>query len=303
MNEITHPDWSFEFFRNILDLADMAVMAINQEYEVIYANPYICERILGMPQSVAVGMSLPRHKTLPDEEMQRVVDHTNRVLKSGIAERIENWALHQDGSRRMMYWSSVPVFGGDGKVSHLVAVGMDVTEQRKEKHQLEELAHRDTLTNLHNRTFFERRLPEDVTRANIEGLSLALLYIDLDGFKPVNDRHGHGAGDAVLREVASRLRKGLRQNDVVCRIGGDEFAVILPGVSSHDDVRIIAEQMIRRISEPYDIEGCVHNLGASIGISFLNKDTSNSPHDLICKADEAMYRAKRLGKGRFVFAD
>lgn len=302
MNEVTHPDWDAGFFRDVLDLADMAVLAINHDYEVIYANHYICERILGIPQSMAIGMSLPREKTLPDEEMQRVVEHTRRVLELGVAERIENWALHQDGSRRMMYWSSVPKLDESGKVKYLMAVGMDVTDQRREKQQLENLAHRDALTDLHNRAFFEQRLPQEVARANLEGIGLALLYIDLDGFKPVNDLHGHESGDAVLREVALRLRKGLRQNDTVCRIGGDEFAVILPGVAAQDDAGRIAEQMISRLSLPYDIDGRVHDIGASIGIAFLERDARDAP-DLVKKADAAMYCAKRSGKGRFCFSD
>ncbi|MBU0620758.1 MAG: GGDEF domain-containing protein [Gammaproteobacteria bacterium] len=302
MDGVVHFDWDPEFFRATLDEADIAVLVISHAYEVIYANRYLAERIAGMPQSAMIGMSLPREKTLPDEEMERVVEHTRRVLEQGVAERIENWALHKDGSRRLMYWSSVPAFDDEGKVRHLVAVGMDVTEQRKEKHQLENLAHRDALTDLYNRTFFERRLPEDVLRAKMEGVGLALLYIDLDCFKPVNDQHGHEAGDAVLREVAARLRKGLRQNDIVCRIGGDEFAVILYGISSRDDVGMIVAPMIERLAQAYDIKGICPDLGASVGIAFLDDDVQNS-QELLRKADAAMYRAKQAGKGRFAFAD
>lgn len=302
MSDVIHPEWPAGFFRDVLELADMAVLVINHDFEVVYANDYVCDRIVGLPQSAVVGMSLPRHTTVPDEDLQRVIDHTKRVLELGVAERIENWALHRDGSRRLMYWSTVPKLDAGGKVEHLLAVGMDVTEQRKEKHALENMAHRDALTDLHNRAYFERRLSEDILRANQEETSLALLYVDLDGFKPVNDQHGHETGDSVLCEVAVRLRKGLRQNDIVCRIGGDEFAVILPGVSSSDDAGMIAEQMIVRLSQPYDIGGGTHNLGASIGIAFLSKDMQGS-HDLVRKADSAMYRAKQSGKGRFVFAD
>jgi diguanylate cyclase (GGDEF)-like protein/PAS domain S-box-containing protein len=289
-------------FRTILDLADMAVLVFNREFEVVYANHYICDRIVGIPQHVMIGTFLPRHQTLPDEELQRVIDSTMRVFDLGVPERIENWALHQDGTRRLMYWSSVPVHGPDGNVSHLLAVGMDVTEQRKEKHRLEGLAHRDVLTGLYNRAFFEHRLQEDVARASMEEIGLALFYIDLDSFKPVNDTHGHATGDTVLQEVVARLRIGLRQNDVVCRIGGDEFAVILPGVSSSKDANLIAEQMIGHLSRPYEIDGFVHNLGASIGIAFLGKDARNS-HDLVRKADAAMYRAKQAGKGRYALVD
>ncbi|MDD2657909.1 MAG: GGDEF domain-containing protein [Candidatus Pacebacteria bacterium] len=302
MSEAIHPGWHADFFREVVEFADMAVLVINHNFEVVYANDYICSRIVGMPQAEVIGMSLPRHQTVPDEDLQRVIDHTKRVLELGVAERIENWALHRDGSRRLMYWSTVPKLDADGKVEHLLAVGMDVTEQRREKHALENMAHRDSLTDLHNRAYFERRLSEDIARANQEETSLALLYVDLDGFKPVNDRHGHETGDSVLREVAVRLRKGLRQNDIVCRIGGDEFTVILPGVSSNDDAGMIAEQMIIRLSQPYDIGGVIHNLGASIGIAFLGEG-AQSVQGLVCKADAAMYRAKQSGKGRFVFAD
>jgi len=301
MDNVAHPDWHAGFFRNVLELADMAVMVINHDFEVVYANAYVCDKIAGIPQSAMVGMSLPRHATVPNEDMQRVIDHTKRVLELGVAECIENWALHQDGSRRLMYWSTVPKLDDDGKVEYLFSAGMDVTEQRKEKHLLENLAHRDVLTDLHNRAYFERRLSEDMVRANQEATSLALLYIDLDGFKPVNDQHGHEAGDSVLCEVAIRLRKGLRQNDIVCRIGGDEFAVILPGVSSSDDASTIAGQMIARLSQPYDILGGIQGLSASIGIAFLGKDVQQL-HELVRKADSAMFRAKQSGKGRFVFA-
>ncbi|OIR17162.1 putative diguanylate cyclase YegE [mine drainage metagenome] len=301
MSDANHPDWHTGFFRDVLELADMAVMVINHNLEVVYANEYVCSRIIGMPQSVVVGMALPRHKTVPDEELQKVVDHTMRVLEQGVSERIENWALHRDGTRRLMYWSTVPKFDADGKVEHLLAVGMDVTEQRKEKHLLENIAHRDALTDLHNRTFFERCLPEDVMRANREGTGLALFYIDLDGFKQVNDRHGHEMGDAVLREVSARLRKSLRQNDIVCRIGGDEFAVILPALSSGDDAGTLAEQIIVSLSQPYSIDGNKLSLGASIGIAFLSKDVPG-PQELLRKADAAMYQAKQAGKGRFMIS-
>ena len=302
MNGIDHQDNNENFFRTILDAADMAVLVINHNFEITYANQYLCERITGIPQSAMIGMHLPRHQTVPDEDLQRVIDSTKRVLEHGVAERIENWALHQDGSRRMMYWSSVPIRDAENEVSHLLAVGMDVTDQRKEKQALETLAHRDALTDLYNRTFFDRRLPEDIARARHEEMGLALFYIDLDGFKSVNDQHGHETGDAVLREAALRLRKGLRQSDVVCRIGGDEFAVILPGVAICEAASKLAEQLVEQLSQPYNVLGRVHKLGASIGIAFLNKETGNS-QDLVRKADAAMYHAKQAGKGRYCFAD
>lgn len=302
MNEVLHTDWHASFFRDVLELSDAAILVINSEFEVVYANDYICSRILGMPQPMAVGMSLPRHTTVPDEDLQRVIDHTKRVFELGVAGNIENWALHKDGSRRLMYWSSVPKFDEHGKVQYLLATGIDVTEQRKEKNQLEKLAHRDVLTNLYNRAFFDRRLTEDMERAIQEESALALFYVDLDGFKPVNDRYGHERGDAILCEVACRLKRRLRQNDIVCRIGGDEFAVIFPGVSSREDAARIADQMIDHISRPYDSAENTHAISASIGIAFYDH-SMKSAHDFVRKADSAMYQAKRGGKGKFVIAN
>lgn len=294
-----HPDWSEQFFRSLLDLSDIAVLALNQNHEVVYANHYLCDNIIGMPQHMVIGMSLSGEKTVPDEEMQRVMDSTRKVLEHGEPDRIENWALHKDGSKHLMYWASVPVLAPDGTVSYLLATGLDVTEQRRQQFRLEALAHRDSLTGLYNRTYFEHRLSEDMSRARAEDIGLALLYIDLDGFKPVNDRYGHAAGDAVLQEVALRLRKCLRQNDVVCRIGGDEFTVILSGVSSHSDTDSISRQMLESLAPPCVTHGEEHLLGASIGIAFMSP--SDTPQELVRKSDAAMYSAKQAGKGRHAY--
>ena len=294
-----HPDWDEQFFRTLLDLSDVAILVINQAYEVVYANHYLCENIIGMPQNMAVGMSLAGEKTVPDEEMQRVMDSTRKVLERGEPDRIENWALHKDGSRHLIYWASVPVHAADGSVRYLLATGLDVTEQRRQQFHLEALAHRDSLTGLYNRAFFESRLQDDMSRAKAENIGLALIYIDLDGFKPVNDRCGHAAGDTVLQEVAQRLRECLRQNDVVCRIGGDEFAVILSGVSFSSDTDNIARQMLEALSRPYAINEASHLLGASIGIAFMERE--DTPQELVRKADTAMYSAKQGGKGRYAY--
>ena len=289
-------------FRDIVELADLAVLAIDHDFRVVYANKYLSEKIAGIPQSALIGMSLPENAPVPDEDLQRVAEHSKRVLMSGRAERIEHWALHKDGSRRLMYWSTTPKLSADGRVEYLVAAGMDVTDQRREKLLLEDIAHRDALTNLHNRMFFEKRFAEELVTAAQSNMTIALFYIDLDGFKPVNDQFGHEIGDAVLCQVASRLKKGLRQNDIICRIGGDEFVVILPGVSSHDVASRIAEQMIERLSMEYIVSDNRCNVGASIGISFCEAGTTEL-QELVRKADLAMYLAKRKGKGQFAFSE
>lgn len=296
-----HPDWNEGFFRTALDHADMAVLVINPEYEIVYGNHCI-GRLIGLPQEALIGMELPRHKTVPDEDLQRVIDHMVRVLEQGVAERIENWALRPDGSKFLMLWSSTPLCRSDGAIQYLLSVGMDVTEQHVTKNRLESLANRDALTGLHNRMFFDLRLAEDLQKVLAEeGGGLALLFIDLDGFKAVNDDLGHDVGDAVLCEVAGRLRAKVRKSDVVCRLGGDEFVVILPNPPSRAVVEELASGLIEALAKPYDaLGGQPKALSASIGIALAPQDGTD-PQALVHAADAAMYLAKRAGKNGFSF--
>ena len=297
---LSRPEWNKDFFRAILDFADMAVMVINPDYEIVYANRHV-SNLFGVPLEVLNGMELPRHKTLPDEELQRVIDHMVRVLEQGISERIENWALRPDGTRLLMLWASTPLRGPNGAIEHLLSVGMDVTEQHTMKNRLESLAHRDALIGLHNRTFFDLRLAEELSRLESgEGPGIALFFIDLDGFKAVNDTYGHDVGDAVLRVVAKRLRAKVRQSDIVCRLGGDEFVVILPNAPSQAIVQDIVTEVVQTLAKPYFLDGHTCNLSASIGIALAPQNGGN-PHELVHVADAAMYQAKRAGKNRFVF--
>lgn len=166
------------------------------------------------------------------------------------------------------------------------------------------MAHHDKLTGLCNRAMLEDRLQQALVRAERDGSHLALLFCDLDGFKPINDQFGHEAGDVILRQVAARLSEGRRRTDTVARVGGDEFVVLL---TSPDDLREIAmniaRQLLIAISMPFESEDRSFTLGASIGIA-LYDGTGISPAQLISRADSAMYQVKRAGKnGVCVFGE
>lgn len=298
----SHPTWNEAFFRSILDHADMAVFVMNRVYEVVYANQHF-SNLVNVPREMLIGMELPRHKTLPDEDAQRVIEHMLRVFDQGVSERIENWALRPDGSRFLMLWSSTPLFDADGKTQFLLSVGMDVTEQHTTRKRLEGMAHRDPLTGLHNRTFFDQRIAEDLERVTSgDDTGLALFFIDLDKFKPINDEFGHDVGDAILCETARRLRKRVRKNDTVCRIGGDEFVVILPNMTSQGILQDLASEMLEELAIPFHVTKCDCMMSASIGIALAPQHGSN-PQDLVKAADAAMYLAKRSGKNSFCFAE
>ena len=172
-------------------------------------------------------------------------------------------------------------------------------ELKASEARLEFMAHHDPLTRLPNRALLEDRLQQALARAERDHSQVALLFCDLDGFKPINDQHGHITGDAVLCQVAERLNDGRRRTDTVARLGGDEFVILLADL---DDARatasFVAEQCLAEVAKPFAVEGQTLKLGASIGIA-LHKGPSVATANLLSQADIAMYQAKRAGKGAF----
>ena len=166
--------------------------------------------------------------------------------------------------------------------------------------QISHMANHDNLTALPNRRLLKELFDKTMQQADRRKEYAAILYIDLDRFKPVNDNYGHEVGDQVLKIVADRLLSSLRAMDIVARIGGDEFLAVLQGVNSKKSVQRVAEKIIRRISEPIETVSHVCHIGASIGICFYPADGKNL-EELIRKGDAAMYRAKGKGKGTHAF--
>lgn len=161
-------------------------------------------------------------------------------------------------------------------------------------------AHYDSLTGLPNRLMFHDWLNRETRRAQRSGETLALLFIDLDQFKMVNDSRGHGAGDELLREVATRMQGAVRGDSLIARLGGDEFIVALPSLGEKTQAGTVAEHLLATLSQPYTLSGFQHNINASIGIAFCPQDASRG-EELVRCADIAMYRAKEAGRGRYVY--
>jgi diguanylate cyclase (GGDEF)-like protein len=161
-------------------------------------------------------------------------------------------------------------------------------------------ARHDDLTGLPNRLLFKERLSSEISFAQREGRNLALLFIDLDRFKGINDAFGHSAGDELLMEAAQRLRRCSRESDTIARLGGDEFAIILPAISGIQSATTVAEHILQAFFQPFMVAGQESHISASIGIAISPMD-GNDSEELLKKADTAMYRAKDLGRGRFVY--
>lgn len=192
----------------------------------------------------------------------------------------------------------------DDEVGHLTAAFNRVLEKLLEsRRKMEYLAHHDTLTSLPNRQLFAEHMQQELARANHNNQQIVLLFIDLDGFKPINDRLGHDAGDMALREVANRLLKVIRREDIVARIGGDEFVILLSDLddNAQDAAERVAQACLDVLNQSFLIHGQSCSLGASIGIAMSHGQ--KSPDQLMIAADQAMYRAKQAGRGHFIWAD
>lgn len=195
-----------------------------------------------------------------------------------------------------------PVLDEQQNTEATVCISRDITEQALAEEKIWHNAHHDLLTGLPNRRLFLDRLEQEVKHANRSNLSLAVLFLDLDGFKDVNDTLGHEAGDQVLQLVAERLTNCVREEDTVARLGGDEFTVILIGAEQQKDIEVVAQTIIDALALPFDLQKKSVQISASIGIAFYTGNTL-SPVALLEAADHAMYSAKKSSANRIYFYD
>jgi diguanylate cyclase (GGDEF)-like protein len=192
-----------------------------------------------------------------------------------------------------------PIFGAEGEVVRLLSIGRDITEKRHAEQQIAYLAHHDPLTGLANRLLFRQTLEQALTCISHSG-RLAVHCLDLDQFKGVNDTLGHPAGDALLRQVAERLRGCVRESDTIARLGGDEFAIIQTKLRRPEDAANLAQRVVEALGEAYDLDGQQVTVGTSVGIA-LAPDNGATPDEIVRNADIALYRAKADGRGTFCF--
>jgi diguanylate cyclase (GGDEF)-like protein/PAS domain S-box-containing protein len=193
-----------------------------------------------------------------------------------------------------------PLKDGQGRVSHFVSTGKDISERMQTQERLQFLAHHDVLTELPNRALFTDRLEHALARSRGREYVVAVLFLDLDRFKIINDTLGHDFGDQALRALSGRLRTCVREGDTVARLGGDEFAVIIEDVQSADNVAPVAYKILEALSKPLDLEGRELFVTTSIGISLFPSDGDDA-RTLLRHADIAMYKAKELGRNTYRF--
>lgn len=228
------------------------------------------------------------------EDRERFLAEARAAWESGAPYAAEYRVIGREGQVAWISARGKVLADSGGRALRMIGVSQDVTERKRREDEARFLAYHDTLTGLPNRRLLDDRLRQALHLAQRRDARLAVMLVDLDEFKQVNDVHGHRAGDAVLREVAMRLAACVRKADTLARQGGDEFVVVIPDLAKDIDGQVVAEKILRALQEPLRVEGAQVKLGASIGISLYPADARDG-EALLRNADAAMYRAKRAG--------
>lgn len=283
----------------IVEMAVDGIISIDTRGRIQSFNR-AAQKIFGYDEKEILGKNVSVLMPAPDRENHD--GYISRYLQSGQAHVIgttrELQAIRKDGTVFPVQLAISEVkLGG----THLfTAMLRDISEQKLAQQRIEQLAHYDELTHLPNRSLFYDRLEQAIMAAKRRKRGLALLFIDLDGFKQVNDMHGHHVGDLLLAHTAERLRLCIRESDTLARLGGDEFTVILNDAGEPEKLAVLANKIIASIAQPFDLQGRAVQISASIGIARYPEDAP-SKGTLLIVADKAMYAAKTAGKGTYRF--
>lgn len=224
-----------------------------------------------------------------------------KIFNDGKAVINPQWVTYPDGRRVYLHTTTTPFYDMDGKIMGLVGNSVNITNEKILSDQLEHQAQYDYLTGIPNRALFMDRLDQVTKKAIRHKSKFAVLFIDLDNFKPVNDLFGHQYGDIVLKIIAQRLNDSVRESDTVARLGGDEFAIIIDDVNDEKDVELLAEKLIDVVDKTIIVEEQNLNVTLSIGISFYNNEDL-STNEILSFADNAMYKAKAKGRNCYIVA-
>lgn len=271
----------------MLELMLDAVCVVDKSGHIVFVSRAF-EDIFGYaPEEV---INEPVKRFVFHEDTERTANTVNSILSGKEQRSFENRWIHKTGHIVDVLWSA----RWSEKHQVRIAVAHDITERKKMENELTFLANHDQLTKLPNRGFLEQNLQQSVALTKRENTNLCLFFIDVDKFKLINDIYGHGVGDVVLKVVAQRLNQCVRESDLVGRLSGDEFLVILNKVDAKSDAQILAEKICKAIEQPISYNKVNLQITVSIGIAFYPDDVDDE-HQLLQKADKAMYKAKRSG--------
>ncbi|MBE0509453.1 MAG: diguanylate cyclase [Gammaproteobacteria bacterium] len=294
-----------ENLRLILSSSAEGTFALDDQGRVTLCNPAALQQLGYRQESQVLGKPIRQLLCRNEQKSDENCHHCGSACAiqasylDGLEQHLDEAEFRRaDGSRLDVEFRSHPVFL-DEKIAGAVVTFSDITERKARQHQIWKQANFDPMTGLYNRHAFLEHLRTHAVSAQRRYEQFALLFIDLDGFKQVNDEMGHDVGDVLLQEVARRLQSATRESDSIGRLGGDEFSVLLGGCHAEGVATQLADKLLKRLAEPYEISGSMARVSASIGIALFPKH-GRSGKKLLKHADMAMYAAKNQGKNRYV---
>ncbi|MGY0193891.1 sensor domain-containing protein [Leptothrix sp. BB-4] len=284
---------------NVFTHANEGIAIVDRDGCVMDVNDAFC-RITGHARQAVLGV---HHRLFLDTAKDRAgLWRLRRALVRQGQFQGEVWCRRHDGNRFAAQLTVSAIVDDEQRLQSYVALFTDVTALREQSERLQHVAHYDALTDLPNRLLLQDRLRQAIAVNQRHRQSLAVLYLDLDGFKAINDSHGHHVGDQLLVKLAHRIRQTLRESDTLARIGGDEFVAVLTDLAHPDDCAQLADRMLQACAEPIALGSQVVQVSVSIGVTLYPQDDVDADQ-LIRHADQAMYQAKQAGRNRCQYFD
>lgn len=287
----------------LLDCAGEGIVGLDKEGNITFINPTACE-LFGGTEEAFLNTHISRFlfddaADISLEKWQRSEIYHECLEKGGRLKQFSELNNVSQGKFPAEF-NVAAIVNGRNAVQGAVFVFQDITERKQMEDQLLRMAKYDSLTGLANRTLFREFLQSSMDRSDRYHKNTAVMFLDLDHFKEINDQLGHDAGDQILTSVANRLEGCIRKVDLIARLGGDEFAVVLDDVKNSEDARTVADKILHELKEPHELGDSSKKVGTSIGIAFYPENGMDAD-GLIKAADEAMYVAKKEGRNDFRF--
>jgi diguanylate cyclase (GGDEF)-like protein/PAS domain S-box-containing protein len=286
---------SEERFRNAFDTAAIGMAIVGLDGSWLEVNGALC-RMLGYTEEELLDKTFV-DVTHPDD-LDLDLDYVRKLLNGDLEHyQMEKRYFHKTGDVIFVLLSVSLVRNERGEVIHFISQIEDVTARKSESDRIRQMAYHDTLTGLPNRRLFDERIGHTLAHAKRVGYPIALMFVDIDHFKQINDTHGHDVGDEILKSVADRMAHCLRQTDTLSRVGGDEFVILLTEIKKSEDAQLVAEHLLETVSKPLLVHTHDFRITLSIGVAIFNGDSeTETVSELTKKADLALYEVKSAGR-------
>lgn len=288
-------------FRTLVENLPDNIIRYNTACQAIYVSPTM-ERVFGRDAVDMIMDKTPTERAMfgyIPRDYQQAMEH---ALDSGEKAEMDMKVNSPSGEKQYHHIRFVPERDKKGDICSVLAIGQDITERKKIENKMEYMAHHDILTYLPNRIIAKNKIEEAISFAKENNSKAALLFLDLDGFKTINDSLGHFIGDEMLKKVALRLKECKREDITICRHGGDEFLIILPEVNEIKEVIETVESLLSKFEKPFEVDNHILSISASVGVA-IYPDSGDTFEVLLKNADTAMYKAKEKGKNTYSVYD